>query len=100
MVNRLLVNLRFPTTKNTLIAVYGCGYESRATFLKRLSARYTSTLSCIGSTSDLHRPGIEYQTWHARPRYRKETYIGRTICCASNAGTSRGSLLVYAGRMP
>jgi len=79
---------------NTLIAVYGCGYEPRATFLKRLSARYMSiNYACIGSTNDLHRPSIEYQTWHARPRDRKETYIGRTICCASNAGTSRGSLL-------
>jgi hypothetical protein len=93
MVNRLLVNLRFPTTKNTLIAVYGCGYESRATLRKRPSTRCATILPHIGSASDLHKPGAEYRTWHARPRDQKETYIGRTICSASNAGTSHGSLL-------
>jgi hypothetical protein len=78
---------------NTLIAVYGCGYESGATLRKRPSTRYATILPHIGSASDLHRPGAEYRTWHARPRDRKETYIGRTICYVSNTGTSRGSLL-------
>lgn len=77
---------------NTPTAVYGRGCESKAVLRNPPSSYGTRFLmSCCRHTSDLIRPGIEHRTWHARPRDPKETYIGRTICCASNAGTGRGS---------
>src|SRR5215813_1819737 len=52
---------------DTLIAVYGCGYEPRATFLKRPSARYTSINSAV--YREYQRPP---QTWYRVPNLARQ----------------------------
>src|SRR5215470_2017428 len=52
---------------NTLIAVYGCGYEPWATFRKRPSARYTSTNSAV--YWEYQRPP---QTWYRVPNLARQ----------------------------
>ena len=52
---------------NTLIAVYGCGYESGATFRKRPSTRYTSINSAV--YREYQRPP---QTWYRVPNLARQ----------------------------